>query len=38
MKQLRGIWRSYTRDDVEAGENYFVLNPAAGRQRMEIKE
>ena len=27
MKQL--VWRSCSRDNVEAGESYFVLNPAA---------
>ena len=29
MKQLREVWRSCTRDNVEADESYFVLNPAA---------
>ena len=38
MKQLGEVWRSCTRDNVEAGESYFVLNPAADRQLMEIKE
>ena len=27
MKQLRQVWRSCTRDNVEADESYFVLNP-----------
>ena len=26
MKQLREVWRSCARDDVEANESYFVLN------------
>ena len=30
--------RSCTRDNVEAGESYFVLNPAADQQPMEIEE
>ena len=34
----RGKWRSCTRDNVEAGESYFVLNPVADRQPVEIKE
>ena len=38
MKQLGEVWRSSTRDNVEAGESYFVLNPAADRQSMEIKK
>ena len=38
MNQLREVWRSCTRDNVEAGESYFVLNPAADRQPVEIKE
>ena len=38
MKQLREVWRSCTRDNVEASESYFVLNPAADRQPMQIKE
>ena len=29
MKQSREVWRSCTRDNVETGESYFVLNPAA---------
>ena len=29
MKQLRVVWRSCTRNNVEADESYFVLNPAA---------
>ena len=29
MKQVREVWRSCTRDNVEADESYFVLNPAA---------
>ena len=29
MNQLREVWRSCTRDNVEADERYFVLNPAA---------
>ena len=36
-KQLGEVWRSCTRDNVEAGESYFVLNPAADRQPMETK-
>ena len=31
MKQLREVWRSCTRDNVEADVGYFVLNPAAAR-------
>ena len=38
MKQLGEVWRSCTRDNVEAGESYFVLNPAADRQPMEVKK
>ena len=38
MKQLGEVWRSCTRDNVEAGESYFVLNPAADWQPMESKE
>ena len=38
LKQLGDVWRSCTRDNVEAGESYFVLNPAADRQPMEIIE
>ena len=38
VKQLGEVWRSCTRDNVEAGESYFVLNPAADRQPVEIKE
>ena len=38
MKQLGEVWRSCTRDNVEAGESYFVLNPAADWQPVEIKE
>ena len=38
MKQLREVQRNCTRDNMEAGESYFVLNPAADRQLMEIKE
>ena len=38
MKQLREVWRSCTRDNVEADESYFVLNPAADWLPMEIKE
>ena len=30
--------RSCTKDNVEAGESYFVLNPAADEQPMEIEE
>ena len=26
MKQLREVWKSCTRDNVKAGEGYFVLN------------
>ena len=29
MKQLREVWRSCTRDNVEADESYVVLNSAA---------
>ena len=29
MKQLREVLRSCTRDNVEADESYFVLNPGA---------
>ena len=29
MKQLREVWRSCARNNVEAAESYFVLNPAA---------
>ena len=29
MKQLRKVWRSCTRDNVEADDSHFVLNPAA---------
>ena len=29
MKQLREVWRSCTRNNVDADESYFVLNPAA---------
>ena len=38
IKQLGEVWRSCTRDNMEAGERYFVVNPAADRQPMEIKE
>ena len=38
MKLLREVRRNCTRDNLEAGESYFVLNPAADRQSMEIKE
>ena len=37
-EKLGDVWRSCTRDNVEAGESYFVLNPAADRQPMEIRE
>ena len=37
MKQLGEVWRSYTRDNIEAGESYCVLNPDADRQPMEIR-
>ena len=36
MKQLREVWRSRTRDNVEADENYFALNPAADWKPVEI--
>ena len=36
MKQLRQVWRSRTRDNVEADENYFALNPAADWKPVEI--
>ena len=29
MKQLREVWRSRTKENLEADESYFVLNPAA---------
>ena len=29
MKKLREVWRGCTRNNVEADESYFVLNPAA---------
>ena len=29
MKQLREVWKSCTRNNVEADDSYFVLNPAA---------
>ena len=35
MKQLKEIWRSCTRINVEADESYFVLNPVASRDRKE---
>ena len=38
VKQLGEVWRSCTRDNVEAGGSYFVLNPAADEQPMEIEE
>ena len=38
VKQLGEEWKSCTRDNVEAGESYFVLNPAADRQPVEINE
>ena len=38
MKLLGEVWRSCTKDNVEVGENYFALNPAADRQPMEIKK
>ena len=31
MKQLRVVWKSCTRDNVEADESNFALNPAANR-------
>ena len=37
MKQLRDVWRSCTRDNVEKGKSYVVMNSAADRQPMEIK-
>ena len=36
MKQLREVWRSCTRNNVETDESYLVLNPAAGWQQLEI--
>ena len=38
IKQLREVWKSCTRDNVEAGESYFVLNPSADQKLMETKE
>ena len=38
MKPLREVWMSCTKDTVKAGDSYFVLNPAAVRKPMEIKE
>ena len=38
MKQLGEVWRSCTRDNVEAGESYFVLNLAADRQLVNSTE
>ena len=38
MKQFSEVWRSCTRDNVEADESYFVLNPAADRtEELELK-
>ena len=37
MKQLKGVWRNYTTDNVEADESFFVLNLAADREPMAIK-
>ena len=38
MEQLREIWRSCTRDNVEAGGIYIVLNPTADWQPVRIEE
>ena len=38
VKQLGEVRRSCSRNNVEAGESYFVLNPAVDRQPVEIKE
>ena len=36
IKQLREVWRSRTRDNVEADESYFfILNPDADCQPVE---
>ena len=38
MKQRREVWRSCTRENVEADESYFVLSAAAAWEPVETKE